>query len=62
MVLFLKVPSTLKGLPEFIQGLQADEGLRGRLGGNAVRTAQRYTWDSKAGQLRDIGLGDGRGS
>jgi hypothetical protein len=50
----LEDPTNTEELAGLIQRLQQDEGLRKRLGENARLTAERYTWDCNASQLRDL--------
>jgi glycosyltransferase involved in cell wall biosynthesis len=52
--LILEDSADVDTLAGWIKKIREDEGLRARLGGNAVRTAQCYTWNSNAKQLSDL--------
>lgn len=52
--LILADPRDKTGLALLIRNLAADAQLRGRLGRNAVRTAERFTWDAHAGEMKQI--------
>jgi glycosyltransferase involved in cell wall biosynthesis len=52
--LILEDSADVDTLARWIKQIREDGGLRARLSGNAVRTAQCYTWSSNAGQLIDL--------
>ncbi len=50
----LEDPADAAVLAELIQSLYCDEAVRRRLGENATRTAQRYTWDQNAAEMKAL--------
>lgn len=52
--LILEDPSDSRQLARLIQRLQEDPELRRRLGENAVRTAQQYSWERNAAGIRAL--------
>jgi glycosyltransferase involved in cell wall biosynthesis len=50
----LENPQDASALASMLRDLHNDAALRERLGENASRTAQKYTWDRNAEQLREV--------
>jgi glycosyltransferase involved in cell wall biosynthesis len=52
--LILEDSADIDTLARWIKQLREDKDLRAKLGGNAVRTAQGYSWESNAKQLSNL--------